>query len=300
MPACSVTLRASGLASSRASLVTTASGVLSACARLPTWVRARSTMSWLDLSSALSSCCSGSISSGRWTSSRVASPERTGGQALLHLGQRQEAEADLEQRDGEQADAGQRQRQGEARAEVVQAGLHLAQRAGDGDGVALRLLALAEDVDGLGDAQLLIERAVEAGPAHLALVGLDALLARQRDGEAGERAGGELVARLVERLDLPVPARMRDLEQRLADVLGRTGLDIAVVDRVGENDGEQHAKAPVEAGLDLLAVERIDDGARDRQHQQVPGGRGGEEPERQRVSCHRPPATAGSPGRGWS
>ena len=40
-----------------------------------------------------------------------------GGQALLHLGQRQQAEADLEQRDGEQADAGQRQGEREARAD---------------------------------------------------------------------------------------------------------------------------------------------------------------------------------------
>ena len=106
-----------------------------------------------------------------------------GGQALLHLGQRQEAEADLEQRDGEEADAGQRQGQRETRAEVVKAGLHLAQRAGDRDGVALRLLALAEHVDGLGDAQPLLQGPIEVGPAHLAFVGLDALLARQRNGE---------------------------------------------------------------------------------------------------------------------
>jgi hypothetical protein len=93
---------------------------------------------------------------------------------------------------------------------------------------------------------------------------------------------------------------MRDLEQRLAHILGRPRLDIPVIDGVGENDGEEHAEAPIEAGLDLLTVQRIDDGARDRQHQQVPGGRGGKKPKRQRVSCHLPPATAGSPGRGWS
>ena len=48
-----------------------------------------------------------------------------------------QAEPDLEQGDGEQADAGQRQRQAEPGAEVEQAGFHLAQRAGDGNGVAL-------------------------------------------------------------------------------------------------------------------------------------------------------------------
>src|SRR5204863_1453641 len=130
-----------------------------------------------------------------------------GSQPLLHLRQRKEPETDLEQGDGEEADAGQRQRQRQPGAEVVQAGLYLAQRAGDGHGVALRLLALAEDVDGLGDAQLLLERTVEIRPAHLALVGLDAVLARERNGEAGERAGCQQTAGLVvQRLDLPVPA----------------------------------------------------------------------------------------------
>ena len=163
-----------------------------------------------------------------------------GGQALLHLGQRQQAEADLEQRRGEQADAGQRQGQRETGTEVVKAGIHLAQRAGDGDRVALCLLALAEDIDGLGDAQPLLQRPIEAGPAHLALVGLDALLARQRNGESRERARGEQMAWLaVERLDLPIPARMRDLEQRLADILGDAGLVVAVIDGVGEHDVQQ-------------------------------------------------------------
>ena len=119
--------------------------------------------------------------------------------------------------------------------------------------------------------------------------------------EAGERARAELAAGpAVERPDLPVPAGMRDLEQRLADVLGLAGLLVAMIDGVVEDDGEQQVDAPVEAGLDLLGVERIDDGARDRQGQQGPCHRGGKQPERERVSCHRPPATAGSRDRGWS
>ena len=224
-----------------------------------------------------------------------------GGQALLHLGQREQAEADLEQGERQQADAGERQRQGQARAEVAEARCHLAERAGDGDRVALRHLALAEHVDALGDAQALLQRAVQVGPAHLALVRLDLVLARQRDGQAGERAGAELAARpSVERPDLPVPAGVRDLEQRLAHVLRLAGLLVAMIDGVVENDGEQQVDAPVEAGLDLLGVEGINDRARDRQGQQGPGYRGGKQPERERVSGHRPPATAGSRDRGWS
>jgi hypothetical protein len=81
----------------------------------------------------------------------------------------------------------------------------------------------------------LLQRAVQVGPAHLALVRLDLVLARQRDGQAGERAGAELAARpAVQRPDLPVPARVRDLEQRLAHVLRLAGLLIAVIDGVVE------------------------------------------------------------------
>ena len=80
----------------------------------------------------------------------------------------------------------------QARAEDAEACLHLAKRATDGDRVALRLLALAEHVDGLGHAQPLLQRPLEIGPAHLALVGLDVELARQRRWRrpASERANG--------------------------------------------------------------------------------------------------------------
>ena len=39
---------------------------------------------------------------------------------------------------------------------------------------------------------------------------------------------------------------------------------IAMIDGVVENDGEQEIDAPVEAGSDLLGVEGINDGPRDR------------------------------------
>ena len=207
-------------------------------------MRARSTISWLDLRSALSSCCSGLIS---WRQPDVEAcglAGADGGQALLHLGERQQAEADLEQGDGEEADAGQRQRQREPRAEVAQARLDLAQRAGDGHRVALRRLALAEHVDGLGDAQPLLQRALEVGPADLALVGLDVVLARQRHGRAGERA------RLrIWRPGLPSSGLICQYQPEWVTSnsgsptsLGVAGLLLAVIDGVGQDDGEQHAR----------------------------------------------------------
>jgi hypothetical protein len=54
----------------------TESGVLMACARLPTWVRARSTISRLASISALVSRASAAISTGKLPSSLSARPER--------------------------------------------------------------------------------------------------------------------------------------------------------------------------------------------------------------------------------
>src|SRR5262249_6416450 len=70
------TLTENGSARDAASFTITDSGVLSACARLPTWVRARSTISRLASISALVSRASGAISSGKRPSSRSALPAR--------------------------------------------------------------------------------------------------------------------------------------------------------------------------------------------------------------------------------
>ncbi len=79
-------------------------------------------------------------------------------QALLHARQRKQPEPDLEQRDGEQTDAGQRQRLNELAAEGGEVLLDLAQLAGNGDRIALRRLAVAEHVHLLGDAHALVCR----------------------------------------------------------------------------------------------------------------------------------------------
>ena len=68
-------------------------------------------------------------------------------------------------------------------------------------------------------------------------------------------------------------------EQWLADVLGHAGIVLAVIDAVGEDDGEQDRDAAVKAREHFLAVERIDDEAGDGQHQQDPGDRRHEKAE---------------------
>ena len=97
-----------------------------------------------------------------------------------------------------------------------------------------------------------------------------ASLGRRRTRSASEAETSCAAWAAVERLDLPVPARMRDLEQRLADVLGgdraRSRRDRCCRTRTTVSSTPMRRS---KLGLDLLAVERIDDGARDRQHQQV-------------------------------
>ena len=92
---------------------------------------------------------------------------------------------------------------------------------------------------------------------------------------------------------------MGDLKQRLANVLRRARLAFAVVNAVGEDDGEQYADATVVAVLDLLAIEGIDDHARHGQNQQHPGRRRRKQPKSKGVSSHRLPRAC-SPGREWS
>ena len=77
IPVCSSIFGPDGASLDRTSFVITESGVFSACARLPTWVRARSTISWLAPMSAFTSSTSGLISLGKRPSRRAALPART-------------------------------------------------------------------------------------------------------------------------------------------------------------------------------------------------------------------------------
>ena len=142
--ACSRTLFANGSAPcAEASLTMTDSGVLMAWARLPTWVRARSTISRLASISALVSRASGAISTGNSPSSRSARPERISAIDVRNALQRREAEADLEDRGQHQHD---RQR-GEGAAEVVIEGARFVENLGGVAGDADQELAVGAEID---------------------------------------------------------------------------------------------------------------------------------------------------------
>ena len=79
-----------------ASFTITDSGVFSACARLPTWVRARSTISLLASISALVSRASGAISSGNCPAEPLGAAGADGGEAVGDALERGETEPHLE------------------------------------------------------------------------------------------------------------------------------------------------------------------------------------------------------------
>ena len=111
----------------------TDSGVLMAWARLPTWVRARSTISRLASISALVSRASGAISTGKLALQPLGAAGADVGDRFRDALERREAEAHLEDRGQQQHDA----ERGKGAAEVIveAAGLieNLAGVAGDAD-----------------------------------------------------------------------------------------------------------------------------------------------------------------------
>jgi hypothetical protein len=197
--ACSPTFLASGSCLSRASLVMTLSGVLRACARLPTWVRARSTISRLDWIRALSSCCSGPISVASSPSSLSASPPDGA--------QRREPEPDLEQRCYQEAKPEHPKRSDQHHAEFSEILVDLRCVPGDSIGIGCGLGAGRLDL-ALDDAQALILRARRVGTPDEMLVGGGALLARQLELLVEQGVGDEdrPLGGAFERLDLPIPA----------------------------------------------------------------------------------------------
>ena len=164
----------------------TDSGVLMAWARLPTWVRARSTISRLASISALVSRASGAISTGNSPSSRSARPERISAIDSEMRFERREPEPDLEDRGQQQHDA--ERRKGAAEVIIEAAGFieNLAGVAGDAD----QEFAVGAEVD----RPLHHPQALALGTVDIA------------EADAG---GGQLGAMLLELRQLLVPQRAR-------------------------------------------------------------------------------------------
>ena len=129
-------------------------------------------------------------------------------------------------------------------------------------------------------------------PLHVALaaavgIGRDILFAEMRQPAIPQRARrGHLGLGAVEPRHLPVPARQRQLEQRLAEHLpGLLDRDVRRGE-VGDQRLEIDAEAAVERALDRVAVEPGQHEAGDEQDEDGPDRRRKKQPQRKRISAH--------------
>ena len=102
----------------------------------------------------------------------------------------------------------------------------------------------------------------DVAPDVPVLVGPHASFARRRELLAQQRFRDDRRAVVIaQRLDLPIPARQRLLEQRLDHVLGLVRHGRADVVALRHQRRDEHLQALVEVVFDLLAKQRVDDEA---------------------------------------
>ena len=157
--------------------------------------------------------------------------------------------------------------------------------AGDRDQKA----AVVAEIDGaLDQAQALVLRTL-----HIALAGA----ARARRHRASSRCGrvripqrarrAHLGLAWIEPRHLPVPARQRQLEQRLAERSAGASRWLRRGWRRRRRGAEINAEPAVERALDGVAIERGQHDAGDDQDHHGPDRRREEQAQRERISAHR-------------
>src|SRR5215510_6160931 len=263
---CSRTFKASGSPPRLvASFIMTEIGVFNACARLPTWVRARVTISRLASMSALVSRASGAISTGKAPSSRSAVPER------------------MAARPSEMRLSGAKPKR---TWKVV---------------VSNRTTPRTAKVMTSAPSKLLV-----LGPFG---VTLPRAARRRRGAEVGEmrqrrvpqRAGrAHIGRRRVEPRHLPIPAGERQIEQRLADRLGKLAGVLLRSRDVGDQGAQVDAQPSVERTLHRRAIDRRQHNAGDDEDHHGPSRCREEQPKGERIKTHCPVERADSRARARS
>ena len=172
-------------------------------------------------------------------------------------------------------------------------------RLGEGEDLVVELGRVARDRDqeaalvaeidvALDQPQPLVLRPLHVALAAAVGIGLAVLVADVRQRAVPERTRRRhLRLGMIEPRDLPVPARQRQLEQRLAQHLA--GLFERHLGRrnVGDQRFEIDAEPPVEGALDRGLVEARQDEAGGQQDQDGPDRRRKEQTQRERISAHR-------------
>ncbi len=137
------------------------------------------------------------------------------------------------------------------------------------------------------------------GPGHVALArtvgsGGDAAVLQMRQAGVPERARGAHVVLVgIEPRHLPVPARQRQLEQRLAERLREFLARFLRRGDVGYQRAQIDAESAVEGALLRLAIDRGQHDAGDDEDDHRPGGGRDEQAEREGVDAHQVNARRG-------
>ena len=193
-----------------------------------------------------------------------------GGEAVGDALERGEAEAHLEH-------GGEQQHRGKDRKRDGQRLIERAHLVGDLGGVAgdrhEKMPLLAEIDIALDQPQPLILGAGHVALARAVRPGGDAAVLQMRQTGVPQRAGGAHVVLVgIEPRHLPIPARQRQLEQRLAERLRKFVARFLRRGDVGHQRAQIDAEPAVESALHRLPVDRREHDAGDEQDHHRPGG----------------------------
>ena len=236
----------------------TLSGVFSAWARLPTWVRARSTISRLAPISRLSSAASGAISSGNSPAMLSACPRRTAITSRRNCRSGPQAIARLQGHGDDEQER--QQEEGDAEVEFELRDLTVHALRGRRDLHQKTALVAGVDVALQHPQRLAVRPERYRRAASPSCPGFGAGVAAASAGArrtASARRGCRRAD--VEPGDLPVPARKRQFELRLAQLARRRTCPHRGAKRFGDQRAQIDAELLVERRLGRLAIQRRQD-----------------------------------------
>ncbi len=193
-----------------------------------------------------------------------------------------ERDAHLQQQRADQADEQDREREAQQPVEALALGLDLGAVAGD---------RVEQGGGGIGQADPAHQQPHRPAVGAGEIAGQRRRAGRQRHRQALVPQGRRAVEHLRAGVDLPVPARERLGEARLAELQAELQAAVLVDLAAGDQALEDHAEPAVEIARDGIAEQRREQIAAAAEHQRAPQGRARDQAKGERVAApHRAPA----------